>query len=72
VLLTNERHERLVREAREALVSARALLSPASRTPEEVVLSELQRATEALEEVTGKRTTEDLLHEIFSTFCVGK
>jgi len=26
----------------------------------------------ALEEVTGKRTSEDLLRHIFSRFCIGK
>jgi tRNA modification GTPase len=72
VVLTNARHVRLVEEARRALGDAATLLANDPAAPEEIVLSEIQRAREALEQVTGKRTTDDLLREIFSTFCVGK
>jgi tRNA U34 5-carboxymethylaminomethyl modifying GTPase MnmE/TrmE len=40
--------------------------------PEEFVLADLQSAREALEEVTGKRTADDVLIHIFSRFCIGK
>ena len=40
--------------------------------PEEFVLTDLQDARAALEEVTGKRTSDDLLRHIFSRFCIGK
>jgi len=40
--------------------------------PEEFLLADLQEARGALEEVTGRRTTEDLLRHIFGRFCVGK
>ncbi len=43
-----------------------------SSVPEELVLADLRQATEFLQEVTGKRTTNDLLDAIFSTFCIGK
>jgi tRNA U34 5-carboxymethylaminomethyl modifying GTPase MnmE/TrmE len=33
---------------------------------------ELSAAREALEELTGRRTADDLLVHIFSRFCVGK
>jgi tRNA modification GTPase len=33
---------------------------------------ELREALAALEEITGETTPEDLLDEIFSTFCIGK
>jgi len=72
VVLTNARHIQLLEEARAALDEATNLLAADPGVPEEIVLSEIQRAREALEQVTGKRTTDDLLHEIFSTFCVGK
>ena len=39
---------------------------------EEFVLTDLQDARAALEEVTGTRTSEDLLRHIFSRFCIGK
>jgi tRNA U34 5-carboxymethylaminomethyl modifying GTPase MnmE/TrmE len=37
-----------------------------------LVLADVREAAEALQEVTGKRTTDDLLDAIFSAFCVGK
>jgi tRNA U34 5-carboxymethylaminomethyl modifying GTPase MnmE/TrmE len=36
------------------------------------VLVDLSTARAALEEITGKRTSEDVLRHIFATFCVGK
>ncbi|SEP00514.1 tRNA uridine-5-carboxymethylaminomethyl(34) synthesis GTPase MnmE [Aquisalimonas asiatica] len=38
----------------------------------ELVADDLRRAQDALGEITGAFTTEDLLGEIFSTFCIGK
>jgi tRNA modification GTPase len=38
----------------------------------ELVALELRVAVNALGEVVGKTTTEDLLDAIFSTFCLGK
>jgi tRNA U34 5-carboxymethylaminomethyl modifying GTPase MnmE/TrmE len=36
------------------------------------VLADLQDARSALEEVTGRRTSEDVLRRIFDRFCIGK
>jgi len=36
------------------------------------VLADLREASDYLREVTGKRTTDDLLDAIFSAFCIGK
>jgi len=33
---------------------------------------ELRQAQNALSEITGAFTTEDLLGKIFSSFCIGK
>lgn len=38
----------------------------------ELVAEELRLAHEALGEITGKMTADDLLGEIFSSFCIGK
>jgi tRNA modification GTPase len=32
----------------------------------------LRRASEALEELSGRTTTEDVLDRIFARFCLGK
>jgi tRNA modification GTPase len=38
----------------------------------ELVAEELRKVQHALDEITGKFTTEDLLGAIFSSFCIGK
>jgi tRNA modification GTPase len=71
--VTNIRHAALLDRARAALRRAcDAVESPGGPVPEEFVLTDLQDARAALEEVTGKRTSEDLLRHIFSRFCIGK
>jgi tRNA modification GTPase len=73
VAVTNVRHAALLERAREALGRAReAVDQPGGPAPEEFVLTDLQDARAALEEVTGARTSEDLLRHIFSRFCIGK
>jgi len=49
-----------------------ALIDSRGTVPEEFVLADLQEATDCLEEITGRRTTDDLLRHIFERFCVGK
>jgi tRNA modification GTPase len=71
--VTNIRHIDLLRRARGALERATmAVADPGGPMSEEFVLTDLQEARTALEEITGKRTSEDLLRHIFSRFCVGK
>jgi tRNA modification GTPase len=71
--VTNVRHAALLERARGALRRAcEAIDAPGGPAAEEFVLTDLQDAREALEEVTGKRTSEDLLRHIFSRFCIGK
>ena len=68
--ITNLRHIALLERARDALNRARTSL--AARVSEEFPLLDLQEASAALQEVTGQRTTDDLLHHIFARFCIGK
>jgi len=71
--VTNVRHAALLERGRAALRNACAAVdSPGGPVAEEFVLTDLQEARAALEEVTGKRTSEDLLRHIFSRFCIGK
>jgi tRNA modification GTPase len=71
--VTNVRHAALLERARTALRrAAEAVGAPGGPVAEEFVLTDLQDARAALEEVTGKRTSEDLLRHIFSRFCIGK
>ncbi len=69
-LVTNIRHEHLVEEALEAL--ARSSSSACQELPHEIVLLDLYAALKALNALTGETTVEDILENIFSTFCIGK
>lgn len=40
--------------------------------PEEFVLHDLRGALDALDEVVGRRSREEILREIFQRFCIGK
>ena len=68
--LSNLRHILLVEQAAAAL--ARAAGAAEAAAPEELILADLQDARGAFEEVTGKRTAEDVLQRIFERFCIGK
>ena len=71
--ITNIRHIALVQIAHDALGRARAAaLSAGQSLSEEFVLADLQQARAALEEVAGRRASEDLLARIFERFCIGK
>jgi tRNA modification GTPase len=73
VVVTNLRHAALLERARDSMRHAcESVDAPGGPVPEEFVLTDLQDARTALEEVTGKRTSEDLLRHIFSRFCIGK
>lgn len=66
--VTRERHRRRLTEALDAVRSARAQLDAAP----ELAGDDLRRAAESLGRVTGAIGVEDILGEVFSTFCIGK
>jgi tRNA modification GTPase len=68
--ISNVRHLALLDEALHALDRGQQAL--ADGATEELVLVDLGAARRALEEITGRRTPDDLLRHIFSRFCVGK
>lgn len=70
LLITNARHYDLLRSAERELETARVALR--DRHSEEVVLAPLHDALKFLGQITGETTTEDILSEIFATFCIGK
>lgn len=71
--ITNTRHLDLVGQAAESIGTAEEAVNASSGSlSEEFVLADLQRARSCLEEVTGRRTTDDLLAHIFGRFCIGK
>ena len=40
--------------------------------PPEIIALDIRTALDAIGEIVGKTDTEDLLGEIFSSFCIGK
>ena len=68
--ISNARHLALVDDALSSL--GRGVEALAEGATEELVLADLGAARQALEEITGRRTPEDLLRHIFSRFCIGK
>jgi tRNA modification GTPase len=68
--ITNARHVDLL--ARAAAALRRAADAASTGTPEEFVAADVAAARMLLEEVTGARTADDVLHAIFDKFCIGK
>ena len=64
------RQERLLRESLDAFAAARRGLADA--VPHEMLLLDLYNALRPLDAITGQTTVEDILTNIFSTFCIGK
>ena len=71
VFIARERHLRALALAREHLGTARAVVeSPFPAL--ELFAEELRLTQQALGEITGEFTADDLLGVIFSRFCIGK
>jgi tRNA modification GTPase len=68
--ITNVRHTSLLEEARTALARAGRQLKPPRRKSSSPPI--LQQARERLDEIVGKRTSDDVLRHIFERFCIGK
>jgi tRNA modification GTPase len=69
-VMINSRHQDALRRAREDTV--RAIDGLREDRHLELVAFDLRVAANAVGEIVGKTTTEDLLDSIFSQFCIGK
>jgi len=69
-VMINARHQDALRRAREAAGRTADALS--GNLSLELAALDLRIAANAVGEIVGKTTTEDLLDSIFSQFCVGK
>jgi tRNA modification GTPase len=68
--ITSMRHEKLLRDSEAFLSKAQQAVRDA--IPHEMLLLDLYSALEPLDGITGATTVEDILRNIFSTFCIGK
>ncbi|PMP67391.1 MAG: tRNA uridine-5-carboxymethylaminomethyl(34) synthesis GTPase MnmE [Thermodesulfobacterium geofontis] len=70
-VVPNLRQKIALENAKEYLINALKELEKPSPLPELVAI-EIRSAISSLSEIIGEVTTEDLLTQIFSTFCIGK
>ncbi len=68
-LMARRRHLDALEQAAGALITADEQLAARAG---ELAAEELRQAQNALSEITGEFTSEDLLGRIFSSFCIGK
>lgn len=67
IYMARSRHLEALREADAHIAQARAMAAQL-----ELLAEELRLAQECLNRITGEFTADDLLGEIFSSFCIGK
>src|SRR5690606_24298041 len=68
--MARQRHLQALLRTKELLERAAAWLHNADHL--EILAEELRLAQQALSSITGEFTSDDLLGEIFSSFCIGK
>ena len=67
--MARRRHLEALGRTREAVTRA---LGRRPNDESELIAEDLRLAQQALGEITGEFTSDDLLGEIFSSFCIGK
>lgn len=70
VIITNSRHYKALAETSDALQRAKDNLDQGLSG--DLVAMDIRRALHFLGEISGEVTTDDLLENIFSKFCIGK
>jgi tRNA modification GTPase len=69
-MLTNLRQHQAIEQALSGLDAAH--IAVAAGVPHEMLLLDLYESLRGLDALTGTTTSEDVLHLIFSRFCIGK
>ncbi|MBL7135060.1 MAG: tRNA uridine-5-carboxymethylaminomethyl(34) synthesis GTPase MnmE [Candidatus Marinimicrobia bacterium] len=70
VIITRKRHRDALSKALNSIIES--LDNAKNEHSSEIVVVDLRIALEALDEILGKTTNEDILNTIFSNFCIGK
>jgi len=68
--ITSVRQEALLKES--CLMLKKGRDAAAAHLPHELILLDLYCALQPLDAITGTTTVNDILHKIFSSFCIGK
>ena len=69
-IVSNVRHYNALKKAKEHLMHAKNFIS--EKLTGEFIAVDLRNAENSLSEIIGKVTTDDILNNIFSKFCIGK
>ena len=69
VVITNERHARILREAEQSLSAAIGAFEMADL---DCVTIDIKSAWDSLGEITGVTVTEEIIDSLFEKFCLGK
>ncbi len=70
IIFARKRHIDAIKRISESL--NRALEAIEKNSGLEIIAEELRQSLNGFDEITGKTTTDDILGEIFSRFCIGK
>lgn len=70
VMVTNARHEQLIREAAKSVSDALVLVG--RKEPVEIIEIDVNQAYESLGEIIGETASDDIIDEVFARFCLGK
>lgn len=70
VVVTNMRHYAALEKASESLEAA--LTAMDNNLPSDLLSEDIRQTLHHLGEITGDITSDDILHSIFSKFCIGK
>ncbi len=70
LVITNVRHKNLISKCIESIKNARIDLE--TKTPLDIVTISIKNIIDCMSEITGDNTSEDIINEIFSKFCLGK
>ena len=70
IVVSNMRHYSALNRASEALADARRGMS--MNISSDLLSEDIRRVLHSLGEITGEITSDDILHNIFSKFCIGK
>lgn len=69
-IVSNIRHYNALKKAKEHLINAKNSIK--EKLTGEFIAVDLRNAENSLSEIIGKITTDDILNNIFSKFCIGK